>query len=162
MNKICLIIALLFSMNVYSQEPIEDLEKSANGVLDLGKEKEKEPKEREVNPTNVMNLPEEEFKIIRKTFLKNLSECTPNVQTFKMANGEKGRIRIRGFVKQKNRKGLEENFCQVSLKVIDDFSEFCSYPENKIVKIYNYFDYDFFEKGVEDSIYGLEYCRRFY
>lgn len=161
MNRICLIITLLFSMTVYSQEPIEDLEKSANGVLDLGKKEEK-PKEPEINPTNVMNLPEEEFKIVRETFLKNFGECTPNVQTFKMANGEKGRIGVRGFVKLKNRQGVEETFCQVSLKVRPDFSEFCSYPEDRIVQLYGYFAYDFFEEGIEDSRYGLEYCRRFY
>lgn len=161
MKNIYLIIVLLFSNLISAQELVEDLEKSANSVLDLDKTKKKEVV-REVNPSNVMNLSEEEFKIVRETFLKNFGECTPNVQTFKMANGEKGRIGVRGFVKLKNRQGIEETFCQVSLKVRPDFSEFCSYPEDRIVQLYGYFAYDFFEEGIEDSRYGLEYCRRFY
>lgn len=161
MKNIYLIIVLLFSNLISAQELVEDLEKSANSVLDLDKTKKKEVV-REVNPSNVMNLSEEEFKIVRETFLKNFGECTPNVQVFKMANGEKGRIGVRGFVKLKNHQGIEETFCQVSLKVRPDFSEFCSYPEDRIVQLYGYFAYDFFEEGIEDSRYGLEYCRRFY
>lgn len=160
MKKILLIFAL-FSITAYSQEPIEDLEKSANNVLDLGK-KEIQKEIKEIKNTNVMNLPEKEFKVIHETFLKNFGKCTHNIQTFKMSNGEKGRISVRGFVKKKNRKGINERFCEISLEVRPDFTEFCSYPEDSIVELYGYYALDFFEKGKENSRYGLKHCRRFY
>lgn len=159
MNKIYLILSLLFSASIYAQEPVEDLEKSANNVLDLGK---KEEEVKEINTSNVMNLPEDEFQKIRRTFLENFGNCTRNTQTFEMSNGEKGSLSVRGWIEKKNRQGIPEKFCEVDLKVRPDFSEFCSYPEDRIVQLYGYFAYDFFEEGKEDSRYGIEYCRRFY
>ena len=161
MKKILLSLSLVltFTLSANQEQSLEDI---ATDVVNLDEENKTKEMQDPKYANNILGMKANDFKALKKEFLKNFAECQHFSKVFDLKEGGRGHLFIRGYSEKKNSKYETIEVCTIDVKVKPDFAEYCQYPRREMISMYGFYSQDFFIKGEDDTRYSTQNCRRFY
>jgi hypothetical protein len=165
--KLIFFILIALSMELKAENLTKSANESLNLNLNLNLNKIYE-KESENMDSNILGIPDEEFKELKKSFLKALENCSVYSEKFKINNKKDGHLYIKGYKIKKERytdplkPSGKQKYCVVDVKMNNDYADYCEYEKSILIDIYIYYSHDYFKEGKEKSRYGNSSCIRFF